>query len=97
MAIDPTVISLAAPFGVRSEIVVAVGVSAVVFVATLILGLVVTRRGRCSAATCRWKRDGFRPETRLRRWACTACGVEAYTLGRRPPRVCKRASRPLGL
>jgi hypothetical protein len=97
MAIDPTVISLAAPFGVGSEIVVALGFSAVVFVGTLTLGLVATRGRRRSTSRCRWKRDGLRPETRLRRWACTACCVEAYTLGRRSPRECKRASRPLGL
>ena len=97
MAIDPTVISLTQPFGVGADIVVAVAVSAVVFLATLTVGLVATRRRRRSASACRWKRDGFRSETRLRRWVCAACGTDAYTLSRRPPRECKRAGRPVGL
>ena len=42
-------------------------------------------------------RGGFRSGTRLRRRVCAACGTEAYTLGRRPPRECKRVSRPVGL
>jgi hypothetical protein len=42
---------------------------------------------------CRWKRDRLRPETRLVRWICTECGVEAFAMKGSTPRQCRRTLR----
>jgi len=42
---------------------------------------------------CRWSPEGGPEATRLTRWVCAACGVEAFTTGSRAPRECKRGLR----
>lgn len=42
---------------------------------------------------CRWKRDNYRRATRLQRWVCRDCGVEAFSSDAAPPKECKRTLR----
>ena len=46
---------------------------------------------------CRWRQDTARDKGALHFYRCAACGAEAYTATKGPPRDCKAkvASRPL--
>ena len=87
---------VAEALGVGVPTLLAASAALLAFVSAVAVGLAISRRGRV-AGGCPWKRDAFRPETRFRRWVCATCGVDAYTVTGRPPRECKRASRPSGL
>jgi hypothetical protein len=56
------------------------------------LRLLRKRRGR---KACRWRKDGTRAG--MTRWRCAVCGVDAFSKGRRSPKECKRALKPVGL
>jgi hypothetical protein len=40
-----------------------------------------------TATDCRWRYQGWRPGTRIARWACGTCGAEASSLHERHPPV----------
>jgi len=42
---------------------------------------------------CKWRRQGFRPNTRFAHWVCVRCAAGAYTRDARPPRTCQRHNR----
>ncbi|OAN77764.1 hypothetical protein A8B82_12730 [Sulfitobacter sp. EhC04] len=52
------------------------------------------RKPRRSQA-CRWRKDGAKGG--MRRWRCTQCGIDAFSQDRRPPTICKRGLREVGL
>jgi hypothetical protein len=91
---------LAVALGIeRPEILLGLGVSLLAFGMVLAVGLLLLgRRGLCPPAvhctSCRWTWGQWRAGTRFCRWQCATCGVEAYTMTKRPPRECKRTSRP---
>jgi hypothetical protein len=39
---------------------------------------------------CRWRADTSGDKGSLRKYRCAACGVEAFTADKGPPRSCKR-------
>jgi hypothetical protein len=47
------------------------------------------------AQTCRWRKDGARAG--MRRWRCAQCGIDGFSQGRKPPTICKRGLREVGL
>ena len=76
------------------------GLGLVVFASVVGIGLRLSgsrAAGRLRKLPCRWRRDGFRSRTRLVRWVCANCGVEAYAMGRSAPKECKRALRETAL
>ena len=54
-------------------------------------------QGTHRAKACRWRKDRRGRQSLNTRWTCTACGVDAYSQDRRPPKECKRALRPASL
>lgn len=49
--------------------------------------LVVSRAG---SGGCRWRRAAEQTRPSFVKWRCDICGEEAFSIGRRPPKHCKR-------
>lgn len=67
-------------------------IAALAGAALLFLGflrLQFARRGPDGA--CRWRRaPAHRQRLPFRKWRCRACGVDAYSTDRQPPKECKK-------
>ncbi|MEO0914296.1 MAG: hypothetical protein AAFY59_15130 [Pseudomonadota bacterium] len=46
---------------------------------------------------CRWRPVGFRNSETSTRWVCTKCNSEVFSTDGKPPKLCKRDSRPTSL
>jgi hypothetical protein len=73
----------------RGATAAAAAAAVALFFAWLALRALLRRRAR----RCPWRRDALRAGTRLERWVCADCGVDAFTADGRPPKECKRALR----
>ena len=58
---------------------------------------VMLRRRRKRLTPCQWRKETRARSSGMERWACTACGVDAFTRDGKPPKECKRGLREVGL
>ncbi|WP_316648096.1 hypothetical protein [Ovoidimarina sediminis] len=61
-------------------------------IACALLALMLRAR-RKRATPCKWRKENRARASGMQRWACKACGVDAFTQDGKPPKECKRGLR----